>query len=168
MAVGSTGGLTIAQLGVWNGGKGYVFVGGGRHCKERSGRGRVQGTTGLCRRTDSSPLDSQMAQPASLENHKKNLDALLSSINAARSLSSHLVDAQTGPGPRSGSVASLPQAVRAQKSLGTSMAMRLKSTFDALKTVEDAMAAEDTQSALSTVRDLSATAPPVAVSRKRK
>ena len=48
------------------------------------------------------------------------------------------------------------------------MAMRLKSTFDALKTVEDAMAAEDTQSALSTVRDLSATARPVAVSRKRK
>ena len=109
-----------------------------------------------------------MAQPASLENHKKNLDALLSSINAARALSSHLVDAQTGPGPRSGSVASLPQAVRSQKSLGTSMAMRLKSTFDAIRTVEDAMATEDTQNALSTVRDLSATRPPVTVSRKRK
>ncbi len=33
VAVGSTGGLTIAQLGVCNGGKGRVFVGGSRHCK---------------------------------------------------------------------------------------------------------------------------------------
>ena len=109
-----------------------------------------------------------MALPVSLENHKKTLGVLLSSINAARTLSSHLVDAQAGAGPRSGSVASLPQAVRSQKSLGTSMAMRLKSTFDALKSVEDAMATEETQNALGTVRDLSATAPPVTVSRKRK
>jgi len=109
-----------------------------------------------------------MAQPASLENHKKTLDALLSTINTARTLSTHFVDAQAGPGPRSGSVASLPQAVRSQKSLGASMAMRLKSTFDALKSVEGAMATEDTQNALSTVRDISATAPPVTVSRKRK
>ena len=118
-------------------------------------------------RTDTSHLFA-MAQPASLENHKKTLDALLSSINAAKTFSGHLVDAQAGQGPRSGSVASLPQAVRSQKSLGTSMAMRLKSTFDALKSVEDAMTTEDTQNALSTVRDLSATAPPVTVSRKRK
>ena len=48
------------------------------------------------------------------------------------------------------------------------MAMRFKSTFDALKSVEDAMTTEDTQSALSTVRDLSASAPPVTISRKRK
>jgi hypothetical protein len=109
-----------------------------------------------------------MAQPASFENHKKALDLLLSSINVARTLSTHLVDPPAGPGPRSGSVASLSQAVRSQKSLGTSMAMRLKSTFDALKSVEDAMATEDTQNALSTVRDLSITAPPVTVSRKRK
>jgi hypothetical protein len=109
-----------------------------------------------------------MAQPASLENHKKTLDALLSSINAARTLSTHLVDAQAGPGPRSGGVTSLPQGIRSQKSLGASMAMRLKSAFDALKSVEGVMATEDTQNALSTVRDLSATAPSVTVSRKRK
>ena len=109
-----------------------------------------------------------MAQPASLENHKKTLGKLLASINAARTLSVHLVDAQAGQGPRSGGVASLPQAVRSQKSLGASMAMRLKYTSDALKSVEDAMATEDTQNALNTVRDLSATAPPISVSRKRK
>ena len=49
IAVGSVGGLTIARFGVGNGGEGRVFVGGSGHGKERSGRGRVQGTVGLCR-----------------------------------------------------------------------------------------------------------------------